>query len=205
MIIDTKEILNLIGLRFTNEGESIIKVAPIRDKISIALIKGRLSTKRLSKNLGLEPRTVRKNLCILEKEGIVKRILGNKINNFVRETDFWELRDKKNVLMSVPKEKIYVSYSTIHTNGGSRIHYFIFPKKVFLTEEFLSALGFFQAEGSKTRQRTIEAVNGEPLLINLFLNFLRYFNVGSEDVAFRVHFNRKILRELKTNKQDLER
>jgi len=78
-----------------------------------------------------------------------------------------------------------------------------FPKKIILNTEFLSALGFFDAEGSKTKPKSIEVVNSEPSLIRLFINFLDYFKIKKENLSYKIIFNNKLPYLLKTSKKQI--
>ncbi|GEM_PF-6795404 len=203
MIIHTIDILKKEGLNFLGENESMESVLRIKEKIINYLKKGVKNTKEIEKGLGLKGRSTRKALFELEKKGVVKRIRKEKMKRKFGESDSWELRKNIQIEYYVPKGEVCGVYETFHNNNVYKKHYLLLKKEIILNETDLTALGFFQAEGSK-KIKTIEVVNSEPLLISLFISFLEGFGVNKKDLSFRVVFNKKIIDRLKTNKKDLE-
>ncbi|MFH1359175.1 MAG: LAGLIDADG family homing endonuclease [archaeon] len=199
MIIHTKDIIRSIGIKFLKKGEDISKIVRGEEKIKLILSKRKITTNKIYKKINLTPRAIRKCLLKLEKKGEVKRIKGKEINKKVRYSDSWTL-NTKNTGKKVPLNKILVYYRTEHYNGGYRQHYMLFPNKINLKENFISAIGFFDAEGTKTHHKLIEVVNSEPLLINLFINFLDYFKITKENLSYKIIFNRKIPHLIKESK-----
>lgn len=204
MIIHTKDILKRSNLNFLDENNSMEPVLKIKDKVVLYLRKNVKNTKEIEKGLGLRGRSTRKALFDLERENIVKRIRKEKMNRKSGESDSWRLINNKSIYDHVPKDKLCAFYETYHKNNIHKKHYLLFEKEIILNENYISALGFFQAEGSK-KMKAIEVVNSEPLLIYLFINFLDVFRVKKGDLSFRVIFNKKIIDRLKIKKDDLEK
>ncbi len=202
MIIHTQEIIKAIGIKFLKEGEDTSKIVKGEEKIKFILYKRKMTTNEIYRKTNLTARAVRKCLLKLEKKGEVKRIKGKDINTKVRYCDSW-LLNLKNTIKKVPQNKILVYYRKEHYNKGYRQHYMFFPKKIILNMEFLSALGFFDAEGSKTKPKSTEVVNSEPSLIRLFINFLDYFEIKKENLSYRIIFNNKLPYLLKTSKKQI--
>lgn len=202
MIIHTQEIIKTMEIEFLKEGEDISKVVKGEEKIKFLLSKKKTTTKDIYKKINLTPRTIRKCLLKLEKKEKVTRIKGEEINKKVRYSDSWIL-NSKNIIKKVPKDKILAHYRKEHYNKGYRQHYLFFPKKIILDNKALSALGFFDAEGSKTKSKSTEVVNSEPSLIRLFINFLDYFRIKKENLSYKIIFNNKLPHLLKTSKKQI--
>jgi len=205
MIIHTKKIIKNIGIKFLEEGKEIINVVKGEEKIKFILFKGKMTTNKIYKKTNLKPRTVRQCLLKLEKKGKVKRIKGKEINKKVRYCDSWILKKEESMVKKVPENKVFAYYKTEHQNKGYRQHYMFFPKKIILNEDFISAIGFFEAEGSKTKHKSIEAVNSEPKLIKSFLKLLEIFGIAKENLTYRITFNKKIPRLIKKSKIIIEK
>ena len=200
MIIHTKNVIKNTELNFLNEGQNLLEILKVKDKIIISLDKIIKTTKQIEMELNIKPRTTRKALFDLEKEGLVKRIKNEKF----RHSNSWRLRKKQKLSKQVPKNKICIFYKTPHGNNAYKTHYLIIPSKIPLNKDDLSALGFFQAEGSKKRKAT-EVVNSELNLIKLFINFLKNFDIKKKNLSFRVIFNKKLISNLKLKKRYLEK
>lgn len=204
MVIHTKDLIKTSKLKFLDERKNMKSILKIKDKIVIFLKREIKNTKEIEKELNLKPRTTRRVLFDLEKEKLVKRIRMGKIRRKLGESDSWKLINQEKILKKVPKNKICVFYKTFHKNNIYKKHYFILPKKLYFNENFLSALGFFQAEGSK-KMKSVEIVNSELNLIKLFLKFLKHFNIKEEKLRFRITLNKKILKKSKINGKNLEK
>lgn len=202
MIIHTHNIVKNLGIKHLKEKEDISNVVRGGEKIKFILSKRKMTTKDMYKKINLSPRAIRKCLSKLEEKKEVKRIKGKEINKKVRHSDSWIL-NLKNIIKKVPRNKIFAYYRNEHHNKGYRQHYMFLPKKIILNEDFISAIGFFDAEGSKTHPRTIEVVNSEPRLINLFIKFFNYFNITKENISYRIIFNRKLPNLLKNSKENI--
>ncbi len=202
MIIHTSKIIKNLGIKYITENKKIENILKGEEKIKILLSENKLSTNEICSKTNLASRTVRKCLLKLEKKKEVKRIKGKKINNKVRYSDFWVLKSKKPI-KTVPLNQILAHYRKEHHNHGYRQHYMFLPKNIILKDEFLSAIGFFDAEGTKTIHKLIEVVNSEPLLINLFIKFLDYFNIKKENISYRIIFNNKLPFLLKKSKEKI--
>ncbi len=202
MIIHTQDIAKKMEIRFLKEGKDISNFVKGEEKIKFILSKGKMTTNEIYKRADLTDRAIRKILKKLEKKGEVKRIKGKEINKKVRYSDSWILKTK-NLIKKVPQNKILIYYKKEHYNKGYRKHYMFFPKKIILNEKFLSALGFFDAEGSKTKYKSVEVVNSEPSLIRLFISFLDYFKIKTENLNYRIIFNNKLPYLLKMSKKEI--
>ena len=203
MIIHTKDIIDRGELKVINKKQNLNGILKVKDRIVLYLEKGIKNTKEIENELKLKGRTTRKALFDLENEKIVKRFRKEKMKRKLGESDSWKLIKKKNILKTVPKGKICIFYNTYHGNKTYKNHFIIIPKILLLNENHLSALGFFQAEGSKKR-KSVEIVNSELQLINLFLNFLDHFGIKKENLRFRITLNKKILTKLKMKRKNLE-
>lgn len=203
MKIHTKNIIQNSKLNFIEDGKNLDEILKVKDKIVVHLKQGIKNTKELERKLKLKDRMTRRTLLDLEKEGIVKRIRKLKMRRKLGESDSWKLIKKEKIIKRVPKNKICLYYETYHKNNIYKKHYFIVPKTLFLKEEFLASLGFFQAEGSK-KMKSVEIVNSEINLIKIFLNFLEYFNIKKDKLRYRLTFNKKILKKLNLSMESLE-
>ncbi|GBE19825.1 hypothetical protein BMS3Abin17_00554 [archaeon BMS3Abin17] len=202
MIIHTHNIVKNLGVKYLKGGEDINNIVKGEEKIKFILSKEKMTTNDIYKETNLTSRAVRRCLLKLEKKREVKRIKGREINKKVRYCDSWIL-NSKNVIKKVPWNKILVYYKKEHYNKGYRQHYMFFPKKIILNEKFLSALGFFDAEGSKTKPKSTEVVNSKPSLIKLFINFLDYFEIKRENLSYKIIFNNKLPYLLKMPKKQI--
>lgn len=202
MIIHTLDIVKNIEIKYLKEGEDFINIVKGEEKIKFILYKRKMTTNEISQKVNLTPRTVRGCLLKLENKGEVERIKGREINKKVRYCDSWIL-SSRSPIKKVPKSKVLVYYRKEHHNGGYRQHYMFFPREIVLNTEFLSAFGFFDAEGSKTNPKSIEVVNSEPSLIRLFINFLDYFNIKKENLNYRIIFNSKLPYLLNLSKEQI--
>ncbi|HDK42391.1 MAG TPA: hypothetical protein ENG87_03355, partial [Candidatus Pacearchaeota archaeon] len=191
-----------LGVKYLKGGEDINNIVKGEEKIKFILSKEKMTTNDIYKETNLTSRAVRRCLLKLEKKREVKRIKGREINKKVRYCDSWIL-NSKNVIKKVPWNKILVYYKKEHYNKGYRQHYMFFPKKIILNEKFLSALGFFDAEGSKTKPKSTEVVNSKPSLIKLFINFLDYFEIKRENLSYKIIFNNKLPYLLKMPKKQI--
>ena len=204
MIIHTTEIIRKLNLNYLEEGKEIINVINGEDKIKIILNEKIMSTKEITKILNLTPRAIRKCLSNLERKGKVKRRRGKKINKNFRNSDYWRLIEKPDIPHKVPDKKILVYYKKEHYNKSYRSHYMFLPQKIILNKDKLSAIGFYDAEGSKTKPKSIEVVNSEPRLIIEFIRFLEEFGIEKENLSYRIIFNKKLLNVLDQSKEELE-
>lgn len=202
MIIHTKEIIKNMEIKSLQERKDIINVVKGEEKIKFILSKRKMKTNEIYEKTNLSSRAIRKCLLKLEKKREVKRIKGKKINKKVRYSDSWVL-NVKNIIKKVPQNKILIYYRKEHYNKGYRQHYMLFPKKIILNEKLLSALGFFDAEGSKTKLKSTEVVNSKPSLIRLFIDFLGYFKIKRENLSYRIIFNNKLPYLLKISKKEI--
>ena len=202
MIIHTQDIIKNLEVKFLKEGMKINKVIKGEEKIKLILSERKMTTNEIYKETNLTSRTIRKCLFKLEKKKEVKRIKGKEINKKVRHCDSWIL-NSKDIIKKVPQNKILVYYRREHYNQGYRQHYMFFLKKIILNAEFLSAFGFFDAEGSKTKPKSTEVVNSEPSLIRLFINFLDYFKIKTENLSYKIIFNNKLPYLLKIPKKQI--
>ncbi len=202
MIIHTKEIIKNVGIKFLQEGKDISRVVRGEEKVKFILSKRKMKTNEIYKETNLTPRAIRKCLLKLEKKGEVKRIKGKEINKKVRYSDSW-VSNLKNIIKKVPQNKILIYYRKEHYNKGYRHHYMLFPKKIILNSKSISAIGFFEAEGSKTKPKSTEVVNSEPSLIRLFIDFLNYFKIKRENLSYKIIFNNKLPYLLKKSKKEI--
>jgi len=202
MIIHTKEIIKNIGIKSLQEGKDISNVVKGEEKVKFILYKRKMKTNEIYKKIDLSPRAIRKCLSKLEEKGEAKRIKGRDINKKVRYSDSWILKEK-NIIKKVPQNKILAYYKKEHYNKSYRQHYMFFPKKTIINENFLSAIGFFDAEGTKTHHKLIEIVNSEPSLIKLFIDFLNYFKIKRENLSYKIIFNNKLPYLLKISKKKI--
>ncbi len=202
MIIHTKNILKNIGLKFIDKEKDISNFLKSEEKLKILLSYGKKTTNEIYKELNLSPRAIRKCLLKMENKKEVKRIKGKEINKKVRYSDSWILKTKK-IIKRVPQNKIFAHYRNEHYNKGYRQHYMFFPKSININEDHISAIGFFDAEGSKTKPKSTEVVNSEPSLIRLFIKFLDYFNIKKENLSYRIIFNNKLPYLLKITKKEI--
>jgi len=191
-------------MNFLEEGEEIKEVLKGEEKIKILLSnKSKKTTNDIYKELqNLTPRAIRRCLLKLEKKKEVRRIKGKKINEKVRYVDSWILKTKTPI-KKVPRNKVFVYYRNEHCNKGYRQHYMLLPKKIIVNDNFFSAIGFFDAEGSKTRYESIEVVNSEPKLINIFTEFLKYFEISKDKLSYKIIFNGKLPYLLKKSKKEI--
>jgi len=204
MIIHTKRTLKNLGVSFLEEHANILNILKGEDKIKIILKRGVMNTNKIIKKFDLTPRAIRKCLLILEKKGEIKRIKSKIVRRKFGESDYWRLLKRKVLPPKVPKRNIFLYYRKEHYNKGYKNHYMFLPKKIVLNENELSAIGFFDAEGTKTNPKSIEVVNCETRLIKLFLKFLKHFKIKKEDLTYRIIFNKKILSKLNKKPKELE-
>jgi len=196
MIINTKSIL--VKSKFTRklcikeENEDIFDILNSRNKILHLLKENPRTTKDLSKDLSLEIRGVRKHLNLLEKIGLITRKTGKLINKKFRYSDTWVLTKDINILTKVPKNHVCMYYKTEHGGKSYKNHFLILPDTINVSDELIFSIGFFIAEGSKTKIKTIEITNNEPNLISLFIKTISSFYVDSTDWRWRIAFNKKL-------------
>lgn len=202
MIIYTQNIVKNLGIKCLKEKEDIKNVVKGEEKIKLILSKGKMTTNEIYTETNLTSRAVRKCLLKLEKKGEVKRIKGKEINKKVRYCDSWIL-NSKDIIKKVPQNKILVYYRKEHYNKGYRQHYMFLPNKTNLNEDTLSAMGFFDAEGSKTHPKVVEVTNSEPLLINVFIKFLKNFGISKDNLSYKIIFNKKIPSLLKKTEKEV--
>jgi len=196
MIINTKSILieNKFykKLYIKKENDDIFDFLKSRDKILYSLNEGPKTTKELSKDLSLRIRGVRKQLNLLEKNGLITRKKGKPINKKFRYSDTWFLSKNINIITKVPKGHICICCRTEHGGKTYKNHFLILPSAINVNNELIFSIGFFIAEGSKSKSKTIEITNNEPNLISFFIKTISSFYVNSTGWRWRIVFNRKL-------------
>ncbi len=204
MIIDTKELIKNTNLTALEGGQNIEKILKIQNKILIFLKNKSKTASEIERELKLNGRTVRCELLKLEQKKLVKKERGEKISNKGICPNYWTINKIIEIIKTVPPSKVCLTYKTHHYSNFEKNHYSFFPSKIVLNEEKLAAIGVFEAEGSKTKYKGTEIVNCEPILINLFLDFLDDFKISKDKISFRIVFNKNILEKINTNKNELE-
>ena len=200
MIIHTEKLIKGLGFEFLDEGVDSFKIFNNKDKIKFILQKNNLSTQQISSKLSLKRGSLNKCLKELKLKKEIKKIDENIINN-----PFWELITPNKIRRTVPKEKIMAFYSNNNMKEIYRNNYFIFPKKIYMKKKELISVGFFDAEGTKKKEKSVEIVNSEPMLMDLFINFLNNFNITKDQLSYRIVFNIKLTEFLKRDKKSLEK
>lgn len=175
-------------------GTDVFENLPTEGKIICLLKRRGLSTTRdLYPLLAVKGRATRKCLKNLEQDGHVKRIKGNVINESFRVSDSWILASNNKILSKIPKNKIGLFYQSAHYNKGFKNHLLYLPSQIDPTTLAL-IMGLFDAEGSKTKFKTIEFTNSEPDLIKVFLKFFEAsFDIPSTDWKWRISFKQRFM------------
>jgi hypothetical protein len=204
MIIDTKELIENSDLTALGTGQNIKKILKIREKILIFLKNERKTASEIERELKLNGRTVRSELLKMERKKLLEKEKGKKISNKGICPNYWITMNKIFPNKIVPRGVTCLTYKTHHHPNFEKNHYSFFPNKIKLDKNKLAAIGIFEAEGSKTKLESTEIVNCEPILINLFIDFLEYFKISKSNISFRIIFNKKILDKMDINKNKLE-
>ena len=179
-------------IEILDENEDMFNILSTGERILFVLKESEKTTLELARELDLGARCIRRNINNLEKDGFVKRKMGKAKNQSFRYSDSWSLSQETEVRTVVPNDHICIWYKTNHYLGGFKHHFIILPKTINLDDELALSFGFFMAEGSKSKTKTIEVTNNEPKLILPFLNLLTRFNIRKDDWKWRIVFNKKL-------------